>query len=67
MSMVMLCGSGAGVPANRECQIVAVLPSSTLPAGSAGAWSLATAVHPSLGKTAARSTDASAVGSIIGI
>ena len=46
MSMVTECGSGVGVPSNRECQIVAAFPSSTLRAGEAAEASLAVAVQP---------------------
>ena len=50
VSMVMVCGSGAaGAGDHRLCQIVAVLPSSTLPARPLTrevSASLAVAVHP---------------------
>src|SRR3954452_7845119 len=46
MSTVIECGSGAGVPSYRECQIVAALPSSTLLAGKEVDASLAVAVQP---------------------
>ena len=64
VSMVMVCGSGAaGAGDHRLCQIVAVLPSSTLPArpfmrdvsaslavaSPPGAWQ-----HPRLGMPSAR-------------
>ena len=51
MSMVTVCGSGAGVPSNRECQKEAVLPSRTLLAGKPVAASLAAAVQPVRGRT----------------
>jgi hypothetical protein len=54
--MVTLCGRGAGVGEYAECQIVAALPSSTLLAGNAAAWSLAEAIQPVVGKGAARLT-----------
>src|SRR5689334_19650968 len=50
MSMVRVCGSGAaGVALHAECQIVAVLPSSTLPAtpfSCAVSWLSAVTVQP---------------------
>ena len=64
MSTVIECGSGAGVPSYRECQIVAAFPSSTLPAGNPGDASPAVAVQPvrgsSGGATWPRSTTISA-------
>src|SRR4051794_41645224 len=63
MSMVTVCGSGAGVPSNLECQIEAVPASRTLLAGNAVAASLAVAVQPFRGRTGggtSPSTDSSA-------
>ncbi len=55
VSMVMVCGSGAaGAGDHLLCQIVAVLPSSTLlarPLTRAVSSSLAVAVHPVRGST----------------
>ena len=55
VSMVMVCGSGAaGAGDHLLCQIVAVLPSSTLPARPFTrdvSASLAVAVHPARGST----------------
>ena len=63
MSMVTVCGSGAGVPSNRECQKEAALPSSTVSTGYPAATSLAVAVQPVRGRTGggtSPSTDISA-------
>src|SRR4051795_8631698 len=51
MSMVTVCGSGAGVPPNLECQMEAVPASRTLLAGKPVAASLAVAVQPFRGRT----------------
>src|SRR3954467_6274268 len=51
ISMVMECGSGAGVPSYWECHIVAASPSSTLLAGKPGDASLAVAVQPVRGSS----------------
>ena len=50
MSMVTVCGSGAGVPPNLECQMVAVPASRTLLTGKPVAASLAVAVQPFRGR-----------------
>jgi hypothetical protein len=50
MSMVRVCGSGAGVPPNLECQMEDVPASRTLLAGKPVAASLAVAVQPVRGQ-----------------